>query len=79
MEYVPFFRRPKLSKEIDEYYELIEEMIAEKKKQIQEGSNRSKDLITAFIESNEKEGEFKLTTDEIKVIYTASNVKLYQC
>ncbi|KXN68425.1 cytochrome P450 [Conidiobolus coronatus NRRL 28638] len=66
MEHVPFFRRPKLSKEIDEYYELIEEMIAEKKRQIQEGSTRSKDLITAFIESNEKEGEFKLTTDEIK-------------
>jgi cytochrome P450 len=68
MEYMPFFSRPKLEQKISEYHEFIEEMIKKKKNQYHDGTEKSKDLITAFIESNEKEGEFKLTNDEIRVI-----------
>jgi cytochrome P450 len=69
MERVPFFTRPKLRQQLNEYHEFIEEMIEMKKKQYNESTEKSKDLITAFIESNEKEGEFKLTRDEVRVIY----------
>jgi cytochrome P450 len=68
MEYMPYFSRTKLKQQLNEYHEFIEEMIEVKKKQYYESSENSKDLITAFIESNEKEDEFKLTNDEIRVI-----------
>jgi cytochrome P450 len=68
MEYMPFFSRPKLRQQLNEYHGFIEEMMKMKKKQYHESAEKSKDLITRFIESNEKEGEFKLTNDEIRVI-----------
>ncbi|KXN65536.1 cytochrome P450, partial [Conidiobolus coronatus NRRL 28638] len=66
MEYMPFFIRTKLRKQLNEYHKFIEEMMEMKKKQYHEGTEKSKDLITAFIESNEKEGELKLTNEEIR-------------
>ncbi|KXN65537.1 cytochrome P450, partial [Conidiobolus coronatus NRRL 28638] len=66
MDNMPYFSRPKLRQQLNEYHEFIEEMMELKKKQYYEGTEKSKDLITAFIESNEKEGEFKLTNDEIR-------------
>jgi hypothetical protein len=74
MEYVPLFRRHKLEQQLKEYHEFIEEMIKIKKKKYHESSEKSKDLITAFIESNEKEAEFKLTNEEIRVIFNISKV-----
>ncbi|KXN70571.1 cytochrome P450 [Conidiobolus coronatus NRRL 28638] len=68
IENIPYFSRTKLRQQINEYHGLIEEIMEVKKKQYHESSEKSKDLITAFIESNEKEDEFKLTTDEIRVI-----------
>ncbi|KXN72743.1 cytochrome P450, partial [Conidiobolus coronatus NRRL 28638] len=66
MEHVPYFRRHKLAQQLNEYHEFVEEMIKIKKKQYHESSEKPKDLITALIESNEKEVEFKLTNDEIR-------------
>ncbi|KXN65535.1 cytochrome P450 [Conidiobolus coronatus NRRL 28638] len=66
MEYIPYFRRPKLRQQINKYHEFVEEMMEMKKKQYRKGTEKPKDLITAFIESNEKEDQYKLTNDEIR-------------
>jgi cytochrome P450 len=68
LEYTPFFKRPKLTKDLDEYHEFIEEMINVKKEELKNGTlNSNKDLISALIHSNENNEEYKLTMEEIRV------------
>ncbi|KXN65195.1 cytochrome P450, partial [Conidiobolus coronatus NRRL 28638] len=67
LEHTPFFKRPKLTKDLDEYHEFIEEMINVKKEELKNGTlNSSKDLISALIHSNENSQEYKLTMEEIR-------------
>jgi cytochrome P450 len=68
LEYVPYFRRPELSRNLDKYHGFIEDLIKLKKKELKNGTLRSNgDLISALVLSNENSEEGKLTMEEVRV------------
>jgi antitoxin component HigA of HigAB toxin-antitoxin module len=68
LEKLPFFRRPELVKNMDKYQEFIEEVIKLKKEELENGTLQpNKDLVSAFVKSNENSEEDKLTMEQIRV------------
>jgi cytochrome P450 len=69
LEHIPYFRRPQLAHNLDQYHEIIQELIELKKKELKNGTLKSnKDLISALVQSNENSEEGKLTMEQIRVI-----------
>jgi cytochrome P450 len=69
LEHIPYFRRPQLAYNLDQYHETIQELIELKKEELKNEVVRSnKDLISALVQSNEDSEEGKLTMEQIRVI-----------
>lgn len=70
MENAPYFKRPQLAQKLDEYHEIIQELIKLKKEEFNEGSLKSNgDLISALVQSNENCEENKMTMEQVRVIF----------
>ncbi|KXN65094.1 cytochrome P450, partial [Conidiobolus coronatus NRRL 28638] len=67
LENIPFFKRPELSRKIEQYQEFIQELIKLKQNELNNGALKSNgDLISALLHSNENSEEYKLTMDQIR-------------
>jgi cytochrome P450 len=72
LENVPYFRRPELSRKLDQYHEFVQELIKLKKEELKKGTLKSNgDLISALVQSNENSEEDKLTMEQIRVNSTS--------
>jgi hypothetical protein len=70
LENAPYFKRPQLAQKLDEYHEIIQELIKLKKEEFNEGSLKSNgDLISALVQSNENCEENKMTMEQVRVIF----------
>jgi cytochrome P450 len=65
---MPYFKRDKLVKDLDDYNAFVEEIIKAKYGEIDEGTDSREDLIKALILANNETDETKLSLEEIRVI-----------
>lgn len=71
LEKLPYFKRPELHKQIDDYDNFVKEMIVKKRAELEENPEiENNDLLSKLIMASMEDGKALMNEREIRVINT---------